>query len=398
MAQILYGDWCDPIDMFGTGVIGDDKTRGHGRGVNARLSAHLFMTLLDTIETLETARVVKSLSALSGLKKTVLELKKFSNQLRKNIIKFAWEEAEPISGSGFIDTIHEYKKNGKVPKYTKGEIGYTLGSIRKDREFDGRQRRVLTANAWGLIMMQAKRSFLEPIKNVEKKSKGLLAMLDKMLFEKNLGLKLYSTFISNNQEARHYVGRMGIVPSGTAENGEYHHAQVMMHFFRLSLKGQNDKVWEQFKPMMSVNRDAGMCGPFETPATSYAADKKDPAYGKGMYFGLSGSVDWIVDIFQKMVGVELNLLDDTKPALSVEPRLAKEIDNTLSYKRIVHFATGKGKYRVIPLTLEISKQGKGKKLRGESFKVNGKKVEKAELANLSKMKAIKIEIIKRYGD
>ena len=39
MAQILYGDWCDPIDMFGTSIVGDARTRGCGRGVQSPCAA-----------------------------------------------------------------------------------------------------------------------------------------------------------------------------------------------------------------------------------------------------------------------------------------------------------------------------------------------------------------------
>jgi len=49
MAQILYGDWCDPVDMFGTSEVGNDSTRGSGRGTQIRLSAHLFLVSLNSL-------------------------------------------------------------------------------------------------------------------------------------------------------------------------------------------------------------------------------------------------------------------------------------------------------------------------------------------------------------
>ena len=49
MIQAMFGDWADPVDMFGTSRVGDNTTRGDGRGVLVRLSCHVFCTLTATI-------------------------------------------------------------------------------------------------------------------------------------------------------------------------------------------------------------------------------------------------------------------------------------------------------------------------------------------------------------
>jgi len=182
---------------------------------------------------------------------------------------------------------------------------------------------------------------------------------------------------------------MGVVPAGTAENGEYHHCQVMMHRYRLSVAGEADTVWRQFKPMMSAMRDASLCGPFETPSTSYVSDRDDPHFGKGMYFGLSGSVDWIVEVFHKIAGLELSLHDESKPALVVNPRLPEALKGQLTFRRMIHQATGPGVYRQIPLTIDISRRGRGAKLRGTQITLNGQPQETAEVRNLAALTASK---------
>jgi hypothetical protein len=207
---------------------------------------------------------------------------------------------------------------------------------------------------------------------------------------------MFTTPIANNKESIAYVGRMGMVPAGTAENGEYHHCQVFMHTFRLNVPGQADTVWKQFSPILSVTRDESVAGPFETPCNCYASDKDDPHFGKGMYFGLSGQVDWLVEIYHKFAGVQLNLHDDSQPALRVTPRLPKALDEQLTFKRVIHKAEGKGVYRKIPLAVEINKQGKGQ-LKKTVVKINGKQTEKAEVWKLDGVNELKVEITYVHG-
>ena len=394
VAQILYGDWCDPIDMYGSSVIGDPKTRSRGKGVQIRLSAHLFYALVETIDTLTTKKVAGTVAQL-GLTQRVEALKKFASDLRKQIVKVAWEDGPKGFKSGFVNVIHELKKDGSRPDYEKGELGYTLGSM-KGTDFDGACRRELATQAWCLDMLNTKRPYLEPVPGTDEMIRKVLETVDTMCFNKKLGLVMFTTPIANNKESIAYVGRMGMVPAGTAENGEYHHCQVFMHTFRLNVPGQADTVWKQFSPILSVTRDESVAGPFETPCNCYASDKDDPHFGKGMYFGLSGQVDWLVEIYHKFAGVELNLHDDSKPALRITPRLPQALDEQLTFKRVIHKAEGKGVYRKIPLTVEISKQGKGP-LKKTVVKINGKQTDKAEVWNLDGVNELKVEITHVHG-
>jgi hypothetical protein len=179
---------------------------------------------------------------------------------------------------------------------------------------------------------------------------------------------------------------MGVVPAGCAENGEYHHGQMMMHRFRMLLPGQADQAWRQFKPLVSAMRDESLAGPFEMPATSYASDPHDPHFGKGMYFGLSGSTAWIIEFLQSIVGLELNLHDDALPALRIAPRLPKELAQTVTLQRIIWAAQAGGKYRRIPLTLEIRP---GKVVH---ITINGQPAEKAEVRSLEGFESLVVVI------
>jgi hypothetical protein len=254
------------------------------------------------------------------------------------------------------------------------------------QEFDGLPRRVLTSSSWGLALMMIDRPYLTPVPDRDAKVAGVLRTLDRALYDPMLGLKLYSLPIANDPAARRLVGRMGIIPSGCSENGEYHHGQVMAHFFRLGVAGQADKVWEQFKPMMSASRDESLCGPFETPACSYAVDRDDPHFAKGMYFGLSGSVDWIVEFLQRMAGVELNLFDPGKPDLVLRPNLPGGFTRGLTFKRMLFKSTGAGRYREIPLTVRIVRSSKA------GVTINGKTAAAAEVADLSGFARLEIVV------
>lgn len=359
MAQIMYGDWCDPIDMFGTGRIGDVTTRGQGTGAQTRLSCHLFLTLVEVIDLLE---------PLASVKATVRRsLQNFANRLRLAIMNTAWEGGRY---AGFVDSIHMLRRNGLRPCYRRGELGYTLGSMRRENEFDGIPRRVLVSQAWGLGLLLTDRPWLRPVPDRPGKVKALLKTLDELFFDPALGLRLYTTPLANDENTVRLAGRMGIVPSGCAENGEYHHAQAMMHYMRLALPEAIDKTWRQFKPMLSSTRDERLHGPFDMPCTSYASDRCDPHFGAGMYFGLSGSTDWIVAIVERMAGIELQLHDQTKPDLQILPVLPKALKGRMIFRRVLHAADGHGGYKRIPLTLEVtSTAGRTGK---STVRINGK--------------------------
>ena len=419
LAQILYGDWCDPVDMYGTAVVGDAKTRGAGRGVGVRLSAHLFVTLVETIDLLDTPAV----AAVAGIEPNlIIRLKEFATTLRANAIRFAWEDGPD---AGFISAIHELNADGSVPDYAAGRIGYTLGSMR-GRDFDGIGRRDLTAQAYGLAMLTTRRDWLPCATGPGNAGKGtpasaagntggsrragtsgtqsnadamvaaILDTVNRRFFDPKLGLLLYTTPIANNEQARALVGRMGVLPAGCAENGEYHHAQVFMHAFRLAVPGQADSVWRQFKPMMSVSRDESLAGPFETPSTSYACDRNDPHFGKGMYFGLSGSVDWIVQVFHRIVGLELNLHDECRPAVTITPNLPAELNGALTFRRIIHVALPGGGYRSVPLSVEIARTGKGRKPTGQTITINGVVGDRAEVQTLANLDRVDVRIVREY--
>ena len=150
LVQIIYGDWCDPVDMFGTDRIGDPKRRGFGRGVSVRLSSQVFLSTLEIIDMLQSPAAAKVLGSKLPTAKITAHLQEFARNLRQSILTNAWEDTGDTSG--FIDSIHELTKDGKKPNVRKGQIGYTLGSMMPQREFDGIRRRVLTTMAFGLAL------------------------------------------------------------------------------------------------------------------------------------------------------------------------------------------------------------------------------------------------------
>ena len=394
LAQILYGDWCDPVDMFGTSAVGDPATRGRGRGGQVRLTAHLFGCLVETIDLCQ-VRAVGRLLAGSKLAGRLADLKKLADTIRRNVVKVAWEDGGRGTPGGFLSCIHELKADGSRPDYRAGEIGYTLGSM-TGSDFDGIKRRELAAQAYCLRMLGTDRDYLRPVENARRIIDEVLRTTDRLFFDAKLGLVMFTRPIANNAAARAMVGRMGVVPSGCAENGEYHHCQAFMHLFRLSLGGQAEAVWRQFKPIMSAMRDPAPGGPFEMPCTSYASDKADPHFGEGMYFGLSGSTDWIVEIFQRIAGLELALHDPDRPSLRVEPNLPAEVGEALTLRRVIHYALPGG-YRQIPLEIDIRRQGSGRTLERTLVRINGRRAERAEVADLKNVRRLRIEIIRAYA-
>ena len=147
---------------------------------------------------------------------------------------------------------------------------------------------------------------------------------------------------------------------------------------------------------MSALRDETIAGPFETPSTSYVSDRDDPHFGKGMYFGLSGSVDWIVEVFHKLAGISFALHDPGQPALRVEPNLPAALDHTFRFRRLIHCATAPGAYRRIPLQVEMVRQGQGKKLLAQEITINGERRDRAEIATLDGLDRIDIKLVYRF--
>lgn len=388
MAQILYGEWCDPVDMFGTSVVGDSTTRGVGRGSHTRLSAHLVLTMVEFIDIIKAENVSNYLIS-NGISPDVSKLELFADDLRQAVIKTAWEDGDM---PGFVNVIHELKKDGSIPAYDKSDIGYTLGSM-SGSDFDGAKRRDLTSQAYGLEMLGIKRPYLTPVPDTEDKIKSLLNTIDTLFYHEKLGLALFTTSIGNNQEAVRLVGRMGVVPSGTAENGEYHHAQVMMHRFRINVPDQVDTVWKQFKPMMSALRDESIGGPFETPCTSYVSDVDDPHFGQAMYFGLSGSTDWIIEVFQSIAGLRLSIHDSSLPDLTISPNLPALLKDNITFRRRLFTRKDNGEYEIIPFTLRVRREGDGDRLVTTRILINGQEVDKAIVQDVMLYAGSEIEVV-----
>lgn len=388
IVQAMYGDWCDPLDMFGTSVVGDAKTRGRGRGSIVRLSVHVFDCLVHTIDTFTASGVKEALKTVE-VTVSVSRLKRFADRLRMNIVRVAWEEGQGRYPAGFIGAIHELRLDGSRPAYKRGEIGYTLGSVR-GLDFDGRKRRELTVQAFGLNMLLTQRDYLTPVQSRDQKVVAILQAMDELFFRNKLGLMLFTVPIPNTKSAVELVGRMGVVPPGCAENGEYHHGQMMMHRFRQRIRGQSSAALRQFLPIVSAMRDESLSGPFESSSTSYVSDASDPHFGKGMYFGLSGSTDWIVEYFQEMVGLKFALHDKGQSDLVVTPRLPAALKGTAMMRRIIHVAQPNGGYKKVPVEISIrraeSEEGKG-------IRINGKVVRAAEVKDVAQYSRIKIEIV-----
>jgi len=385
LPQILFGDWCDPVDMFGTSEVGNPTTRGQGRGAQIRLSAHVFLSLVTMIDLLETPAVEK-FEQIHVFRDKLDGWKTLANHLRQSILKWSWES---VPSAGFVDCLHELKIDGTQPAYDREEAGYTLGSM-QGRDFDGIKRRLLTTQAYGLEMLRTQRAYLEPIKNGSMLIQQLLKTVDTLFFQPQLGLMLFSNPVANTSQAVRCVGRLGIVPPGCAENGEYHHAQMFMHRFRLNIPGQANQVWEQFKPVLSVNRDENIGGPFDMTSNSFVSDPQDPHFGKGMYFGLSGSIDWMIEILQKMAGVELAFHDDQLPDLLINPNFPDGFKGELTFKRLLFHAQPEGGFKKIPFSVTYQK---AQTMDCPQIRINGKIAESASVWDVAEYDRLDVEVV-----
>ena len=72
---------------------------------------------------------------------------------------------------------------------------------------------------------------------------------------------------------------------------------------------------------------------------------------------MSGSVDWIIEVFQKIAGLTLALHDPGRPDVAVRPNLPAPLDHELTLKRVIHQARPHGGFREVPITIHITKDG-----------------------------------------
>ena len=387
MAQILYGDWADPIEMIGTSIPGDTTSRGKGRGTSIRLSAHLFIVMIMYLDFLQDDRT-KELFYDYNLENRISKLSKVANNLRKNTIFFGWEETKQSNTTGFISFIHEFKIDGTLPDYKNGEIGYTIGSM-CNKDFDRINRRELLANAFGLEMLMIEKDYLESVENKEKKIKSIIEMTDNLLSDEILGVKLFSYSIANNENAIKYCGRIGMIGPGCSENGEYHHAASMMQYFRFGIPGQVNFAWKYYKPLLSVYRNEYLNGPFDSFANSYVSDPEDPHFSAGMIFGFSGTLDWAIEIIERIIGLELNLYSSNLPDVIINPKIPDELNNSLEFTMIIHLFIDE-EFSRIPIRIKVEKC-KGNSQCG--IWINDKKVQKAVINDIKKMEMIDVLFI-----
>ena len=86
-----------------------------------RLSAHVFLTLVETVDILETPRVARAL-AEKGITVDVARMKAFASRLRRAIVKVAWEEKGGSSMPAFLNCIHELRADGSKPVTIRGKV------------------------------------------------------------------------------------------------------------------------------------------------------------------------------------------------------------------------------------------------------------------------------------
>jgi len=87
--------------------------------------------------------------------------------------------------------------DGSTPDYAKGEIGYTLGSM-KGTDFDGINRRELAGQTFCLEMLLTQRPYLAEIPNSDQIVSRLLKTVDKLFYDPKLGLVMFTRPIANN--------------------------------------------------------------------------------------------------------------------------------------------------------------------------------------------------------
>ncbi len=162
MCQVMYGDWCDPIDMFGTNPIGDPQSRGRGRGTSVRLSAHVFQCLIEAIDTLEAPPVAEYLQQ-NGAMPDVGAWKAFAGTLRENIVKWAWEKGQGVNpGLRRLHPRIQGRRHGTrcMPTATRATRWAACGRTASSTSCP---RRDLASNAYGLNMVTTQRDYLKPI-------------------------------------------------------------------------------------------------------------------------------------------------------------------------------------------------------------------------------------------
>lgn len=260
--RTMYGDWNDAVDGLG---ISKDPNTDYGTGVSVMATMQLYQNCSEMIELLEEvdrekfkSKIDECREAKANLEKSLKEHALISNSKGEKRILHGWGD----------------KKS------------YLVGSY---EDPDGASRDALTAPAFWVLsgLYETDTSLKEDI----------LRSFDRL--DSKYGLRTFDPAFSENTP---WVGRIGKLPPGTAENGaSYIHATAfgIMALFKM---GCPEKAWDQLIKILPFTdiHDNLSHSPFVMP-NSYGYNPEKGIDGQNMNDWQTGSSNVVLKVLIRFV-------------------------------------------------------------------------------------------------
>jgi len=243
--HILYGDWNDALDGLGESL---DKTSEYGSGVSVMATLQFYQNLQ------EMAKLMRRL----GRDDEAGRYTSIAERVAQGLIQYA------------IDTNEKYER--KIIHGWGDKYSYKIGSWKDN---DDVERDGLTSNAFWILSGM--------IDKDESLKADILRAYERL--DSKYGYKTFEPYFSMDNKK---VGRIPLLPRGTAENAATYIHAAMFAIWSLFEVGEAELAWKQFEKILPITHEKLSHSPFVMP-NSYCYDEEKMIDGESMSDWFTGS-------------------------------------------------------------------------------------------------------------
>lgn len=261
--RAMYGDWNDALDGLGVSL---DKSRRFGSGVSVMATLHLVKNLKEFAE----------ICLKIGDEKDAEEYLKVRKKVCKGLRKFAVVEKD-----GQMKVLHGWGD----------KRSYLVGSF---NDSDGEDRDSLTAHAFWVIS-----GMLEEYPELKPHVLGSFNRL-----KAKYGLLTFNRYF---EEGAYGVGRISLLPKGTAENGAVYNHSSLFGAWALFMMGEEEFAWDLIYKAIPLTHEKISVTPF-VMNNSYVYNEEWEMDGESMSDWHTGSSNVLIKVLVRYAcGVRFDL-------------------------------------------------------------------------------------------
>ena len=252
--RAMYGDWNDALDGLGAPL---DKSQKFGSGVSVMATLHLTKNLKEFAEICEKC----------GFKKEAAEYLDIREKVCKGLREFA-----VIERNGDMKILHGWGD----------KRSYLVGSF---NDPDNKERDSLTAHAFWVIS-----GMLEEFPELKP---HILNCFDRL--RSKYGLLTFKPYFP---EGTYGVGRISLLPEGTAENGAVYNHSSLFGAWALFMMGEDKFAWELLYKALPLTHENISVTPF-VMNNSYVYNERWAMDGESMSDWHTGSSNVMIKVLAR---------------------------------------------------------------------------------------------------